>query len=93
MSGTKKHNKEKDYSGEIGLGAGTAGAAGAGGTLVALTGGSAAAPAITYALSAIGGVVGGGMAAGLGVIIGGPIALGAGAYAISKAIRKTKRKK
>ncbi len=93
MAGTKKRNKEKDYSGEIGLGAGTAGAASAGGALVALTGGSAGASAITYALSAIGGVVGGGMAAGLGVVIGGPVALGAGAYAVSKAISKARRKK
>lgn len=85
--------KQKDRSGEIGLGAGTAGAAGAGGALVSLTGGSASASAITYALSAIGGTVGGGMAAGLGVIVGGPVALGLGAYGISKAIHKSKNKK
>ena len=88
----EKDNKNKDFSGEIGMGAGAAGAAGSGGALIALTGGSASASAITYALSAIGGVVGGGMAAGLGVIVGAPVVLGAGAYGISKAVHKAKNK-
>lgn len=88
-----KKEKRKDRSGEIGLCAGSAGAVGAGGTLVALTGGSASASAITYSLAAIGGAVGGGMAAGLGVIVGGPVALGLGAYGISKAYRKAKKNK
>lgn len=92
MSKSKKRN-DKDRSGEIGLTAGSTGAAGAGGTLYALTGGSAAAPAITHALAVVGGLVGGGMAAGLGVIIGGPVALGVGAYGVSKAYRKFKKRK
>ena len=60
----------KDRSGEIGMGAGATGAAAGGGTMVALTGGSASAAAITHALATVGGVVGGGMAAGVGVLIG-----------------------
>lgn len=93
MNHTMAKEKNKDHSGEIGLGAGSAGAVGAGGTLVALTGGSASASAITYALAAIGSVVGGGMAAGLGVVVGGPIAIGLGAYGISKACHKAKKNK
>ena len=84
---------KKDRSGEIGLGASGAGAVAGGTSVAVLTGGSASASAITYALGTIGGIVGGGMAAGIGVLIGGPIALGAGAYCISKAIRKKKSKK
>lgn len=49
-----------------------------------LTGGSASASAITYALGMIGGFFGGGMAAGLAAVIGGPAALGLGGYVIGK---------
>ena len=88
-----KSKNSKDRSGEIGMGAGATGAVAGGGTMVALTGGSASAAAITHALATVGGVVGGGMAAGVGVLIGGPVVLGLGAYGISKVIRKSKSKK
>ena len=83
----------KDHSAGVGLGTGIGGAAVSGGTMVALTGGSASASAITYALAAVGSVVGGGMAAGLGLLIGGPAALGAGAYGVAKLVKKHKEKK
>ena len=89
----EEKKQEKDNSGAIGLGAAGAGAAAGGATVAALAGGSASAAAITYALGAIGGIVGGGMVAGLGVLLAGPIAIGAGAYGISKAIKKSKQKK
>lgn len=68
----------------MGLGSGTVGSIGAGGTVYVLTGGSASASAITYALGMIGGFFGGGMAAGLAAVIGGPAALGLGGYVIGK---------
>ena len=88
----EEKKQEKDHSGVIGLGAAGAGAAAGGATVAALAGGTSAA-AITYALGAIGGIVGGGMVAGLGVLLAGPIAIGAGAYGISKAVKKSKQKK
>lgn len=83
-----KNNERKDRSAAAGLGttAGTTMAEGA--TVVALTGGSASASAITYALGTIGGLVGGGMAAGLGLLIAVPAAAGGAVYGISKAVRK-----
>ncbi len=77
---------KKDRSAELGLGGTATGASVAGGTLYALTGGSASASAITYALAAIGGYFGGEIAAGLAAVIGGPVALGLGGYAIGKGI-------
>ena len=91
MSDEKKQSK--DHSAAIGLGTTGAAAAAGGGTMVALTGASASASAITYALGTIGGVVGGGMAAGLGVLIAGPVALGGIAYGTAKAIKSIKKKK
>ena len=87
----QKKKEKKDISGAVGAGATATGAAAGGATVAALAGGSASASAITYALGAIGSVVGGGMAAGLGVLIGGPAILGAGAYAVTKAIQKKKK--
>lgn len=84
--------QRKDHSGAIGLGTSGAGAAAGAGSMIALTGGSASASAITYALGTIGGLVGGGMAAGLGVLIGGPVILGGAAYGIAKAVQKRKTK-
>lgn len=83
-----KNNERKDRSAAAGLGttAGTIVAEGA--VVVALTGGSASASAITYALGTIGGLVGGGMAAGLGLLIGAPVVLGGAVYGISKAVKK-----
>lgn len=83
-----KNNERKDRSAAAGLGttAGTTMAEGA--AVVALTGGSASASAITYALGTIGRLVGGGMAAGLGLLIAVPAAAGGVVYGISKAVRK-----
>ena len=83
-----KPNERKDRSAAAGLGttAGTTVAEGA--AVVALTGGSASASAITYALGAIGGLVGGGMAAGLGLLIGVPALAGGAVYGISKAVKR-----
>ena len=83
-----KPNERKDRSAAAGLGttAGTTVAEGA--AVVALTGGSASASAITYALGTIGGLVGGGMAAGLGLLIGVPALAGGAVYGISKAVKR-----
>ena len=83
-----KPNERKDRSAAAGLGttAGTTVAEGA--AVVALTGGSASASAITYALGTIGGLVGGGMAAGLGLLIAVPATAGGAVYGISKAVKK-----
>lgn len=83
-----KPNERKDRSAAAGLGttAGTTVAEGA--AVVALTGGSASASAITYALGTIGGLVGGGMAAGLGLLIAVPAVAGGAVYGISKAVKK-----
>ena len=85
-----KPNERKDRSAAAGLGttAGTTVAEGA--AVVALTGGSASASAITYALGTIGGLVGGGMAAGLGLLIGVPALAGGAVYGISKVVKKRK---
>ena len=90
---SKETKTTKDRSGAIGLGTTGAGAVVGGTSLAVLTGGSASASAITYALGTIGGVVGGGMAAGLGVLIGGPALLGIAAYGVAKAVRNRKQKK
>lgn len=83
-----KPNERKDRSAAAGLGttAGTTVAEGA--AVVALTGGSASASAITYALGTIGGLVGGGMAAGLGLLIGVPALAGGAVYGISKVVKR-----
>lgn len=88
----QKKKEKKDISGAVGVGTTAVGAATGGATVAALAGGSASASAITYALAAIGGVVGGGMAAGLGVLIGGPVALGGAAYGVTKIVQKKKKK-
>ena len=75
-------------SAKAAFGATTAGAAGSGVTLLTLTGGSASASAITYALGAVGSIIGGGMAAGLGVLIGGPVLLGTAVYGITTCLKK-----
>ena len=87
-----KPNERKDRSAAAGLGttAGTTVAEGA--AVVALTGGSASASAITYALGTIGGLVGGGMAAGLGLLIGVPALAGGAVYGISKVVKKRRRR-
>ena len=82
---TTKETKDRSAAG-LGTTAGTTMVEGA--AVVALTGGSASASAITYALGAIGSLVGGGMAAGLGLLIGAPAVLGGAAYGISKAVKK-----
>ena len=85
---TTKETKDRSAAVAFGTGAGTSFVEGA--SVVALTGGSASASAITYALATIGGLVGGGMAAGLGLLIGAPAVLGGAAYGISKAVKKRK---
>ena len=86
---TTKERKDRSASAAgLGTTAGTTVVEGA--AVVALTGGSASASAITYALGAIGSLVGGGMAAGLGLLIGAPAVLGGAAYGISKAVKKRK---
>ena len=89
---TTKETKDRSAAAAAGLGttAGTTVVEGA--AVVALTGGSASASAISYALGAIGSLVGGGMAAGLGLLIGAPAVLGGAAYGISKAVKKRKGK-
>ena len=83
-----KNNENKDRSAAAGLGTTAGAAVTEGAAVVALTGGSASASAITYALGAIGGLVGGGMAAGLGLLIGAPALAGGAVYGISKAVKK-----
>lgn len=82
--------QKKDRSAAAGLGtaAGTSIAEGA--AVAALTGGSASASSLTYALGKIGSLVGGGMAAGLGLLIGAPVVLGGAAYGITKAVKKSR---
>ena len=82
-------NKEnKDRSAAAGLGTTAGAAVREGAAVVALTGSSASASAITYALGTIGGLVGGGMAAGLGLLIGVPALAGGAVYGISKAVKR-----
>ena len=83
---TTKETRDRSAVAGLGTTAGTTVAEGA--AVVALTGGSASASAITYALATIGGLVGGGMAAGLGLLIGAPVVLGGAAYGVSKAVKK-----
>ena len=83
---TTKETKDRSAAAGLGTTAGTTMVEGA--AVVALTGGSASASAIAYALGAIGSLVGGGMAAGLGLLIGAPAVLGGAAYGISKAVKK-----
>ena len=83
-----KNTENKDRSAAAGLGTTAGAAVTEGAAVVALTGGSASASAITYALGAIGGLVGGGMAAGLGLLIGVPALAGGAVYGISKAVKR-----
>ena len=83
-----KNYENKDRSAAAGLGTTAGAAVTEGAAVVALTGGSASASAITYALGTIGGLVGGGMAAGLGLLIGVHALAGGAAYGISKVIKK-----
>ena len=83
-----KNNENKDRSAAAGLGTTAGATVTEGAAVVALTGGSASASAITYALGTIGGLVGGGMAAGLGLLIGVPALAGGAVYGISKVVKK-----
>ena len=83
-----KEQSTRDRSAAAGLGTTAGAAVTEGAAVVALTGGSASASTITYALAKIGSLVGGGMAAGLGLLIGAPAVLGGAAYGISKAVKK-----
>ena len=85
---TMANTENKDRSAAAGLGTTAGAAVTEGAAVVALTGGSASASAITYALGAIGGLVGGGMAAGLGLLIGVPALAGGAAYGITKVVKK-----
>ena len=85
---TMANKENKDRSAAAGLGTTAGAAVTEGAVMVALTGGSASASAITYALGTIGGLVGGGMAAGLGLLIGVPALAGGAVYGISKAVKK-----
>ena len=82
------NTENTDRSAAAGLGTTAGAAVTEGAAVVALTGGSASASAITYALGAIGGLVGGGMAAGLGLLIGVPALAGGAAYGITKVVKK-----
>ena len=86
MNCEMKNNENKDRSAAAGLGTTAGAAVTEGAAVVALTGGSASASAITYALGTIGGLVGGGMAAGLGLLIGVPALAGGAAYGITKVV-------
>ena len=86
MTMAKTENKDRSAAAGLGTTAGAAVTEGA--AVVALTGGSASASAITYALGTIGGLVGGGMAAGLGLLIAVPAAAGGVVYGISKVVKK-----
>ena len=85
---TMANTENKDRSAAAGLGTTAGAAVTEGAAVVALTGGSASASAITYALGTIGGLVGGGMAAGLGLLIGVPALAGGAVYGISKAVKR-----
>ena len=86
MTMANTENKDRSAAAWHGTTAGAAVTEGA--AVVALTGGSASASAITYALGTIGGLVGGGMAAGLGLLIGVPALAGGAAYGITKVVKK-----
>lgn len=88
MNGTK--NQDRSASAGLVTAAGTTAVEGA--AVVALTGGSASASALTYALGTIGGLVGSGMGAGLSLLIGAPVVLGGAVYGISKAVKKMRGK-
>lgn len=87
-----KNNEGKDRSTAAGLGATAGTIAVEGAAVVALTGGSASASAITYALATIGSLVGGGMAAGVGLLIAAPAVAGGAAYGIAKAVKKRRER-
>ena len=85
---TMANTENKDRSAAAGLDTTAVTTVAEGAAVVALTGGSASASAITYALGTIGGLVGGGMAAGLGLLIGVPALAGGAVYGISKVVKK-----
>lgn len=70
-------------------GAGTATATASGLGIAAY---GASASTITWGLGALGGLVGGGMAAGIAIVAAAPLALGATAYGVTKLITKSTRK-
>ncbi len=76
------NNMKSNVAGLTGAGAGVAGSVG---TVVVVGGGTSAA-AITRGLAAVGGLVGGGMLAGIGVIAAAPLAIGGICYGISKLV-------
>ena len=86
----KTDNKDRSAAAGLGATAGTTAVEGA--AVVALTGGSASASAITYALATIGSLVGGGMAAGVGLLIAAPAIAGGAAYGIAKAVKKRRER-
>ena len=81
-----KQKKDRSAAAGLGTAAGTSVAEGA--AVAALTGGSASASSLTYALGKIGSLVGGGMAAGLGLLIAVPAAAGGAVYGISEVVKK-----
>ena len=83
-----KEQSTRDRSAAAGLGTTAGAAVTEGAAVVALTGGSASASAISYALGIFGGLVVGGMAAGLGLLIGVPALAGGAVYGISKVVKK-----
>ena len=90
MNMEKKERKDRSAAAGLGTTAGTTAVEGV--AVVALTGGSVSASALTYALGAIGSLVGGGMAAGLGLLIAAPAVAGGAAYGIAKAVRNRKKR-
>ena len=66
-------------------------AGGATATGIGIAASGASASTITWALGAIGGLVGGGMAAGVAIVAASPIAVGGAAYGTVKLIKKIRR--
>lgn len=67
-------------------------AGGATATGIGIAASGASASTITWALGALGGLVGGGMAAGIAVVAAAPVAIGGAAYGTTKLIKKIRRK-
>ncbi len=84
---SRRDGRHASTAGAVGALAGTSTAISVAGTTAGLS-----AAGISSGLAAIGGTVGGGMAAGVGVVVAGPVvaagALGAGVYFGAKAIRR-----
>lgn len=83
-------NKQSNGKAEK-IGAGVA----AGGTVAGIGGAAigASAPTITWALGAIGGIVGGGMAAGLVLVAAAPVAAAGLGYVAVKGVKALKNRK